>query len=324
MGGFLKEYHRPVLLRETLEVLDLKPHLVVVDATFGFGGHGFEIAKRVDPGIVIGFEKDPETYRIVAESLPPITNIRLLNLGYERMDEGLLKVGILTVDRVLFDLGVSSFSIEGTGRGFTFRKEEPLDLRFNPNEGRPAYEFLNEATEREIAEVLRRYGEERKALQIAREIVKRRPVKTTTELAAIVDALYPPPWRRKAKARVWQALRIYVNNELENLRRGLALAIKHLKVGGILSVISFHSLEDRAVKSLKDFPFLKALTRKPIVPSEEEVEENPRSRSAKLRAYMKVAEVDVPSLLEDRRFANPFPPMRKERGRGRRRKRRRR
>ncbi len=307
MDRLLREYHTPVLLRETLEVLDLHPHLIVVDATFGFGGHGFEIAKRVDPGIVIGFEKDPETYRIVARSLPPITNVRLLNVGYERMDEGLLKVGILSVDRVLFDLGMSSFSVEGTGRGFTFRKEEPLDLRFNPNEGEPAYDFLNRATVREIEEVLRGYGEERKSGLIAREIVAQRPIRTTTDLAKVVDKFYPPKWRGKAKARVWQALRIHVNNELENLRRGLALALKHLKVGGILAVISFHSLEDRAVKSLRNFPFVKPINRKPIVPSEEEVSQNPRSRSAKLRAYVKVAEVDVSALLLDRRFANPFP-----------------
>ena len=317
MGRLLKEYHTPVLLQETLEVLDLRPHLVVVDATFGFGGHGFEIAKRVDPGIVIGFEKDPETYSIVSRSLPPITNVRILNMGYERMDEGLLKVGILNVDRVLFDLGMSSFSVEGTGRGFTFRREEPLDLRFNPGEGEPAYEFLNRATEREIEEVLRRYGEERKSRSIAREIVARRPIRTTVELAQIVDRLYPPKWRNKAKARVWQALRIYVNNELENLRRGLVLALKHLKVGGILAVISFHSLEDRAVKSLRGFPFVRPITRKPIVPSEEEISQNPRSRSAKLRAYVKVAEVDVPTLLLDRRFADPFPIPRRG---GRRRK----
>ncbi len=312
MDRFLREYHRPVLLRETLEILNLKPHLVVVDATFGFGGHGFEIAKRVDPGIVIGFEKDPETYRIVSESLPPITNIRLLNMGYERLDEGLLKVGILSVDRVLFDLGMSSFSIEGTGRGFSFRKNEPLDLRFNPNEGEPAYEFLNRASVREIEEVLRKYGEERKSGLIAREIVNSRPIKTTGDLAAIVDKFYPPKWRNKAKARVWQALRIYVNDELENLRRGLALALRHLKVGGILAVISFHSLEDRAVKTLKNFPFVEPITKKPIVPTEEEISENPRSRSAKLRAYMKVAEVDASTLLLDRRFANPFPVRWKE------------
>ena len=311
MDRLLKEYHTPVLLKETLEILDLSPHLIVVDATFGFGGHGFEIAKRVDPGIVIGFEKDPETYRIVSEALPPITNVRLLNMGYERMDEGLLRVGILSVDRVLFDLGMSSFSVEGTGRGFTFRREEPLDLRFNPNEGEPAYEFLNRATVREIEEVLRRYGEERKSRLIAREIVARRPIRTTTDLARIVDSLYPPKWRAKAKARVWQALRIHVNNELENLRRGLALALKHLKVGGILAVISFHSLEDRAVKSLKGFPFVKPITRKPIVPSEEEISRNPRSRSAKLRAYIKVSEVDASALLLDGRFANPFPTRRK-------------
>ncbi|NPA80598.1 MAG: 16S rRNA (cytosine(1402)-N(4))-methyltransferase RsmH [Thermotogae bacterium] len=316
----LRRYHRPVLLKETLDLLQLEPHLVVVDATFGFGGHGFEMAKRVDPGILIGFEKDPETYRIVVSSLPPITNIRLLNMGYERMDEGLLKVGLLSVDRVLFDLGISSFSLEGTGRGFTFRRDEPLDLRFNPNEGIPAYEFLNRASEREIEEVLRRYGEERRSRRIAREIVKSRPIRTTGDLAAIVDRIYPPQMRTKAKARVWQALRIYINDELNNLRRGLALALKHLKVGGILAVISFHSLEDRAVKTLREYPFVRALTRKPIVPSEEEIAQNPRSRSAKLRAYMKTAEVDVPSLLADERFANPFPRPRR-RGRPRRRRR---
>ncbi|NPB03018.1 MAG: 16S rRNA (cytosine(1402)-N(4))-methyltransferase RsmH [Thermotogae bacterium] len=306
----LRKYHRPVLLREVLEVLDLSPHLIVVDATFGFGGHAFEIARKVDPGVLIGFEKDPDTYRIVSESLPPITNVRLLNMGYERMDEGLLKVGIFNVDRVLFDLGISSFSLEGSGRGFSFRRDEILDLRFNPNEGIPAYEFLNRASEREIAEILRKYGEERKSNLIARAIVENRPIKTTGDLARIVDKFYSPKLRNKAKARVWQALRIHVNDELNNLKRGLALALKYLKLGGILAVVTFHSLEDRAVKSLKFFPFLKPITKKPILPNEDEVSKNPRSRSAKLRAYMKVEEVDALRLINDSRFADPFPKAR--------------
>ncbi len=307
MGGVLEGYHVPVLLHETLRVMDLRPGLTVVDATFGFGGHGLEIAKKVYPGVVIGFEKDPEVYRIVSESLPPTANVRLLNLGYERMDEGLLKVGVVGVDRVLFDLGISSFSLEGTGRGFTFKREEVLDLRFNPKEGEPAYVFLNEADEGEIERVLRVFGEERKSRRMAREIVRARPIETTSQLAGIVDRMYPPKLRRRAKARVWQALRIHVNKELINLRKGLALSLKHLRIGGILVAISYHSLEDRMLKSLKHYGFVKPLFKKPITPSPEEVARNPRSRSAKLRAYVKTGEVDASELMEDEGFAHPFP-----------------
>ncbi len=300
--------HIPVMLNEVLEYMDLKPGLKVIDATFGLGGHGFEIAKRIHPGILIGLEKDPYTYSLVFPKIPALSNIKLFNIGYEEIDMVMLKLGITYVDRILFDLGISSVSLE-CGRGFSFQKDEVLDLRFDPKKGKPAYEVLKELNEKDIERILRMYGEEKKSRIIARRIVSLRKNTekfTTKTLANIVDSLYPVKLRNRAKARVWQALRIYINDELGNLKRGLALALKYLKVGGILAVITFHSLEDRAVKSLKNYPFVEPITKKPITPSEEELKENPRSRSAKLRIYRKIGEINYHKLLSDRRFAYPF------------------
>lgn len=300
--------HTPVLFKEVIEFLDLKEGLIVLDATFGLGGHGFEIAERIKPGLLIALEKDPFTYSLVFPKIPALSNIKLFNTGYENLDNVMLKLGLSYIDRAFFDLGISSVSLENR-RGFSFRKDEVLDLRFNPNNGKPAYEILKDLSERELERILRVYGEERKSRIIARKIhriVKETDVIKTTHISRIVDSVYPPHLRSKAKARVWQALRIYVNNELENLRRGLALALKYLKVGGRLVVITFHSLEDRMVKSLKYFPFVEDITGKPIIPTHKEVEENPRSRSAKMRIFIKVGEVDHHKLLKDSRFANPF------------------
>ncbi len=300
--------HIPVMLKEVLRWLDLKPHLTVVDATFGLGGHGFEVAKRIEPGLLIGLEKDPYTYSIIIRKISPLSNIKIFNTGYEDLDEVMLKIGLNRVDRVFFDLGISSVSLHN-GRGFSYKSDEVLDLRFNPNHGKPAYEFLKEADEGDIERVLRTYGEEKKSKIIARKIVgmrKKVDVITTRDISRIIDEVYPTNRRNKVKSRVWQALRIHINNELENLRKGLALALKYLVVGGRLVIISFHSLEDRAVKSLRNYRFVEPLTKKPLTPSNEEIKSNPRSRSAKMRVYLKVAEVDYHGLLRDKRFAYPF------------------
>lgn len=300
--------HTPVLFKEAIELLDLKEGLIVLDATFGLGGHGFEMAQRIKPGILIALEKDPFTYSLVSQKIPALSNIKLFNTGYENLDKVMLKLGLSYIDRAFFDLGISSVSLENR-RGFSFKKDEVLDLRFNPNEGKPAYEVLKELNEMEVERILRVYGEERKSRIIAKKIYKiarEVDIIRTSHISKVVDSVYPLPLRSKAKARVWQALRIYVNNELENLRKGLALALKYLKVGGRLVVITFHSLEDRMLKSLRYFPFVEDITGKPITPTREEVEENPRSRSAKMRVFIKVGEVDHYKLLRDRRFANPF------------------
>ncbi len=300
--------HKPVMLEEVLWFLDLKEDLFVLDATFGMGGHGFKIAEKIKPGLLIGLEKDPFTYSLVSSKIPPFSNIRLFNLGYEKLDLVMLKLGLNHFDRALFDLGISSVSLEN-GRGFSYRKDEVLDLRFDPREGKPAYELIKEMSEADLEKILRFYGEEKKSKIIAKRIKsisKTVDVLRTTHIARIVDSLYHPKMRDRAKARVWQALRIYTNKEFDNLRKGLALALKYLEVGGRLVVITFHSLEDRMVKSLKFYDFVEDFTGKPITPSEEEIKRNPRSRSAKMRVFIKVNEVDYYSLLRDRRFANPF------------------
>jgi S-adenosyl-methyltransferase MraW len=300
--------HTPVMLEEALWFLDLKEDLFVLDATFGMGGHGFQIAERIKPGLLIGLEKDPFTYSLVSQKISPFSNIRLFNVGYEKLDLLMLKLGLNHFDRAFFDLGISSVTLE-SGRGFSYKKDEVLDLRFDPREGKSAYELIKETDERELEKILRLYGEEKKSKIIAKRIkaiAKNVDILRTTHIAKIVDSLYHPKMRDRSKARVWQALRIYTNNELENLRRGLALALKYLNVGGRLVVITFHSLEDRMVKSLKFYDFVEDVTGKPILPSEEEVKRNPRSRSAKMRVFVKVGEINHHTLLRDRRFANPF------------------
>ncbi len=298
--------HIPVLLDEVLEGLAVCPDGIYVDGTVGGAGHAREIAKRLTQGgRLIGFDRDPDAVRTAKERLQgyPAT---VVHYNYDEMSHVLAEMGIKTVDGVLLDLGVSSYQLDETSRGFSYRNDAPLDMRMSQT-GMTAEEFVNTASEEELSRILYTYGEENFARTIARNIVRIRetnPIHTTNELAELVKNSVPPRVRRMKNPckKTFQAIRIAVNREFEHLEAGLRAAFSVLRPGGRLAVITFHSLEDRMVKRQfaawcqgcvcpPDFPQCvcgrtpeaKLITRKPIMPSDQELLMNNRSRSAKLR-----------------------------------------
>jgi 16S rRNA (cytosine1402-N4)-methyltransferase len=287
--------HISVLLEPALDYLAMRPDGIYVDATFGAGGHTQAMLERITTGRVIAIDADPEAAaRAAAISSPRLTFVQSNFSQLRRVLDGL---DIGCVDGVLFDLGVSSMQLDDASRGFSFRESAPLDMRMNPYEGRSAYDILSTASESELADIFFHYGEERSARRIAHVIVERREAgrlpKTTTEFAQLVSGVVHRPGKRERihpATRVFQALRIAVNNELDVLRDGLTAAVDSLCGAGRIVAISFHSLEDRIVKhTLRSDERLSILTRKPVSPSEREMAENPRARSAKLRAAQRKA-----------------------------------
>lgn len=282
--------HVPVLLGPAIEYLAIRPNGVYVDATFGAGGHSRAILERLKGGRLIALDADPraiDAARRIADS-----RFTFVHANFRDLDRVLDRCKIPLVDGVLFDLGVSSMQLDDAERGFSLGKPAPLDMRMDPGRGSSAYEILSTASERELAEIFFAFGEERSARRIARAIVARRAggglPNTTSEFAALVSGVLQRPGKRERihpATRVFQALRIAVNDELDALRGGLAAAIARLRSGGRVVVISFHSLEDRIVKrSFRDDERLEVLTKRPIRPDLHELAENRRSRSAKLRA----------------------------------------
>ena len=293
-------YHTPVLLKEVVNQLQPRSGSLYVDCTVGGGGHAREILRACGPaGQLIGLDWDEEAIAAAREKLSEFgARVQLVRANFVELDRVLMSLGMTAVDGVVFDLGVSSRQFDEPTRGFSFQREGPLDMRMSRQLGATARDVLRTASVEELARIFRVYGEERRARAIAREIDRarvRQPIETTTQLARLVERVLGP--KRSAThpaTRVFQALRIYVNNELENLRRGLEVATRSLKSGGRVAVISFHSLEDRIVKwffieqSRSETPTLRIVTRKPITPTDEEISENPRARSAKLRVAEKV------------------------------------
>jgi len=276
--------HIPVLTKEVLEYLSPKPNENFIDCTLGFGGHAEEILKRTKPnGKVLGIEIDPEIAKKNKQERLIVVNDSYVNL------RKIVKVNDFKANGILFDLGLSSFHFEGSNRGFSFQKDEFLDMRFSPKSRLMAYDIINSWPEKDIEEILKEYGEERHSRRIAKAITEARKIKTTKELACLIEKIVPRRGKIHPATRTFQALRIAVNDELENIRKGLLEATEVLGVGGRIVVISFHSLEDRIVKHFfKDNPNLKVLFKKPIQPQEDEILNNPRSRSAKLRAVVKI------------------------------------
>ena len=288
--------HAPVLLREALAILALEPGQVVVDGTVGAGGHARAIASAIAPGgRLLGLDRDAEILvhakSALAECAP--TGVRLFHLSYTEIGSALAAEGLTHCDRVLLDLGVSSLQLDCSERGFSFMNDGPLDMRMDRSSGEPVAAWLARVRERELADVIFRFGEERHSRRIARAIVEARArtaIRTTGQLAEIVARAQPRPahaQRIHPATRTFQALRILANDELATIERGLAAAAQALRPGGRLAVISFHSLEDRLCKN-----FLRermtVLTKKPIVAGDEECRRNPRARSAKLRAGQKL------------------------------------
>jgi len=288
------------MLGEVLSFLRPEGGKLILDATVGTGGHAEAILVR--GGRLVGLDRDPEALELARRRLSRFGERTLLvHANFRNLREALSRLGIKQVDGVLFDLGISSLQLSRPARGFSFREEGPLDMRMDPGGPLTAAELVNRLPEEELARVLRQYGEERYARRIARAIVRARekaPIHSTTELARIVTHCYPPGRHRIHPAtRTFQALRIAVNDELSALEEGLAQAIDVLRPGGVVCVLSFHSLEDRIVKNMFRRKAaqrnLEILTKKPLRPRPEEVERNPKARSAKLRAA-RVPEVALP------------------------------
>jgi len=282
--------HVAVLPEPVLEYLAIRPDGVYVDATFGAGGHSRAILSRLTSGRLIALDADPAAAEFASAISDP--RFLLVQANFRDLNDVLDGCGVAAVDGVLFDFGVSSMQLDDPERGFSIEKPAPLDMRMNPYIGRSAYDILATASERELADIFFYYGEERAARRIARAIVNRRAggelPNTTTEFARLVAGIVQRPGRRERihpATRIFQALRIAVNDELDAVSAGLRAAIGRLRAAGRVVAISFHSLEDRIVKqSFRDDSRLHVLTKRPILPDEREVAENPRARSAKLRA----------------------------------------
>lgn len=273
--------HIPVLKKEAIEMLGPKANENFIDCTYGFGGHGDEILEKIKPnGKLLAIELDSEVYKKINLQ----DRLIAVNDTFANLKEIVKKNNFEPVNGILFDLGISSWDLEESGRGFSFQKDEPLDMRFNLNNQLTAYEIVNTWPEKEIADIIYKYGEERFSRQIAKRIVgarKGREIKNTFDLLELIPKRIKPH-------RTFQALRIAVNDELGNFEKGLEQAAEVLANGGRMAVISFHSLEDRIAKNFfKSNLNLKILNKKVIKPGEEEVFLNKRSRSAKLRVAVK-------------------------------------
>ncbi len=304
--------HKSVLLEECIDLLQIKPNGIYVDGTVGGAGHSSEIVKRLKGGKLFGFDQDPDAVAVATKRLQEY-NAEVIHSNFKNMKEKLNERGVSGVDGILLDLGVSSYQLDNGERGFSYHVDAPLDMRMS-KEGLSAKDIVNTYSIDELCKIFRDYGEEKFAYKIACNIVKERelePINSTLRLANIISYSMPAKARRGGHParRCFQALRIAVNGELEILESALVNAFNMLNVGGVLSVITFHSLEDRIVKQCfqelckgctcpPDFPVCvcgktpkaRLANRKPIIPSEEEISENARSRSAKLRGIIKIKE----------------------------------
>ena len=299
--------HVSVLLNESIDRLNINPDGIYVDCTAGGGGHSYEIAKKLsEKGMLIALDRDPDAICAVSERLSEFNNVRIVKSNFSDIRNILDDLNIELIDGVIMDLGVSSHQLDTADRGFSYHTDAPLDMRMS-QDGISAFDIVNTFSEKELARIIFEYGEEKFSRRIAENIVKQReisPVRTTLELAEIVKNSVPQKVRREKNPckKTFQAIRIAVNGELEHLSKGLDEAFFSLKSGGRMSVITFHSLEDRLVKQRfagwckgctcpPDFPQCVCgnkpkgilVNRKPVEPSEAELEKNNRSRSAKLR-----------------------------------------
>ena len=306
--------HKSVLLYETVDGLDVKENGIYVDCTLGGGGHSYEVLKRLKgTGRLIGIDQDEEALKAAGERLKEFSNVTYIHSNYSNLKEVLKSEGIEKVDGIMADLGVSSYQFDNPERGFSYRFDSPLDMRMDTSNELNAKVIVNEYSESDLFRVIRDYGEDKFAKNIAKHICierAKKPIETTFELNDIIKAAIPAKMREKGghpSKRTFQALRIEVNKELEVLENTLDDMIDCLNSKGRLSIITFHSLEDRAVKNCfkrnenpctcpPNFPVCvcgkkptgKMVKNKPITASEEELEENPRSSSAKLRVFEKI------------------------------------
>ena len=314
MSGKIEFSHRSVLLDECMEGLAIKPEGIYVDGTAGGGGHSSEIAKRLGGGRLIAIDQDEAAIMAASARLEPLgKNTTVVRSNFCELGKVCDSLGIEKIDGVLLDLGVSSYQLDTAERGFSYNADAPLDMRMDKRASLSAYEVVNGYEEKELKRILFEYGEERFSPQIAAAIVKARakkPIESTAELSDIIKYAMPPAAREGGHhpaKRSFQAIRIEVNSELDVIEPAIKAAVARLNAGGRIAIITFHSLEDRIVKKAfasltggctcpKDFPIcvcgnkpqVRLVNKKPILPSPEELEENPRSRSAKLRVAEKL------------------------------------
>ena len=307
------EKHISVLLNEAISSLNLKENSVVVDATLGYGGHSSNILDRINEGYLFAFDRDSEAIRHSTDRLSKIgTNFTIIKSNFLYMKEELEKLGVEGVDAILFDLGVSSPQLDDETRGFSYHNDAKLDMRMDRDSKLSAYEVVNEYSKEDLARIFKEYGEDKFANNIAKKIVEYREnkrIETTLELVEIIKSAVPMKFRvNKHPAKViFQAIRIEVNHELEDLPIAIEKALSLLNIGGICAIITFHSLEDRIVKNIFNekckidekvkgmpnipeeyLPDFRLVNNKVIVPSKEELDLNPRARSAKLRVIERV------------------------------------
>lgn len=307
--------HKSVLLYETVDELDIKPDGIYVDGTLGGGGHSYEIAKRLsEGGRLIGIDQDEDAIKAASKRLEPyMDRVTIVRNNYCNMDKVLDELGIDKVDGIMLDLGVSSYQLDAADRGFTYNVDTALDMRMDQRQEITAKDIVNEYSEFDLYRIIRDYGEDRFAKNIAKHIVAARqekPIETTFELNDIIKAAIPMKVRATGghpSKRTYQAIRIELNKELEVLENSIDMMIDRLKPEGRLCIITFHSLEDRIVKTRfrnnenpctcpPSFPACvcgkvpkgRVITRKPVVPTDEEINENSRSKSSKLRVFERV------------------------------------
>jgi 16S rRNA (cytosine1402-N4)-methyltransferase len=309
--------HVPVLLKEAIDFLHVRRGGTYIDATVGLGGHSYEIAKRLGaPGHLIGLDKDPAALEIARERLVVGRQSSVVGAGADEkpttedrqadwptvtlLHRSFAEVAVghrpATIDGLLADIGVSSLQLDDAARGFSFQADGPLDMRMNPQSERTAEQVVNHLDERQLADVIYEFGEERRSRRIARAICRSRPIRSTAQLADVISAAARPMNQAERRihpaTRTFQALRIFVNRELDDLKALLAAAPEILKPGGRVVIISFHSLEDRIVKDAfregNQQGYFSVVTKKPVTATTEECDRNPRARSAKLRAAERI------------------------------------
>ena len=300
--------HISVLLNETIDSLNLKEDSIVVDCTLGYGGHSSEILKRINKGLLIAFDQDSDAINYSNDRLNNVSdNFEIINSNFVNIKEELNKRNISKVDAILYDLGVSSPQLDEVDRGFSFHQDARLDMRMDKSNNLDAYKVVNEYSYSELVNIFYKYGEEKYSQSIAKGIINSRPIETTLQLVEVIKNNVPEKYRREhhPARKIFQAIRIEVNDELNVFEKSLKDSLELLNIGGRICVITFHSLEDKICKevfnsvsklddSLKKLPIIpreylpKYKVLKPINPSSNEIKNNPRSRSAKLRIIERV------------------------------------
>jgi 16S rRNA (cytosine1402-N4)-methyltransferase len=277
------------MVNEVIQFINPKKGDVIVDATFGFGGHSLKILEKEKNVLIIGIEKDKEIFEISKKNFEEYENVKIFNEDYENIDKILKEINIKEIDKIIFDFGLSSYHLEHSKRGFSFKKDEILDMRYNKEENLPLWKKIKRLKREEIEKILKEYGEEKFYKKIAKEIYKEREkIEKTSDLNKIIERNVPKLKWDKTKQRVYQAFRIYINKETEKIKNTLSKVYEFLKTNGRIVCLSYHSLEDRIVKNFFKEKRMKILTKKPLTPSPFEIKENPRARSCRLRCAEKI------------------------------------